>query len=112
MDERFDTPGGGFVNLDTYRRALELEGAEPVVLLGEASFHQLHGGVSTNASQSQQLANWNRWHSQYRRLRGADWNLVPRRNPPTLIGKLPPAALSWFVRSANGDVMLASSPCG
>ncbi len=100
MDECFDTPGGGLVNLDTYRRALELEGAEPVVLLGEASFHQLHGGVTTNTSLPQQLDSWNRWHAQYRRLRGADWTWVPRRNPPTLIGKLPPAALSWFVRSA------------
>jgi hypothetical protein len=77
MDEGFDVAGGGLVNLDTYRRALQLEGAQSIVLLGEASFHQLHGGVSTNASQSQQLDNRERWHSQYRRLRGVDWGWVP-----------------------------------
>jgi len=100
MDERFDVPGGGLVNLDTYRRAMLLDGAEPVVLLGEGSFHQLHGGISTNAAVAQQPDNWNRWHGQYRSLRGQDFAHPPWRNPPTLIGTLPPAALSRFVRSA------------
>ena len=40
-DERFDAPGGGFVNLDAFRRAVELPGARLVVLLGEGTFHQL-----------------------------------------------------------------------
>jgi hypothetical protein len=35
MDERFDAPGGGMVNLDLYRRASDLPGAELVILLGE-----------------------------------------------------------------------------
>jgi glycosyl transferase family 2/methyltransferase family protein len=98
-DERFDTPGGGLLNLDMYRRALELDAAEPVVLLGEGSFHQLHGGVSTNARLADQAGNWTRWLEQYRRLRGCDWRFAERRGPPTLIGRLPTVALSWFVRS-------------
>ena len=48
-DARFSSPGGGMVNLDTWKRAIALPGALPVVLLGEATFHQLHGGSSTNA---------------------------------------------------------------
>ncbi|OUS41220.1 hypothetical protein A9R00_02035 [Oleispira antarctica] len=47
-DERFITPGGGFVNLDTYRRACELPDIELAVLLNEGTFHQVHGGVATN----------------------------------------------------------------
>src|SRR5258708_1055088 len=43
VDERFDAPGGGLINLDTFCRALELPDAEVVILLGEATFHQLHG---------------------------------------------------------------------
>ena len=50
FDERFDLPGGGLVNLDTYRRALELPNTELVVLLGEGSFHQIHGGTATNCN--------------------------------------------------------------
>lgn len=48
-DPAFASAGGGMVNLDTWVRALELPGAVPIVLLGEATFHQLHGGRSTNA---------------------------------------------------------------
>lgn len=48
-DPRFASPGGGMANLDVWKRALGLPGAVPIVLLGEATFHQLHGGSSTNA---------------------------------------------------------------
>jgi glycosyltransferase involved in cell wall biosynthesis len=112
MDEGFDMPGGGLVNLDTYRRALQLDNAVPVILLGEASFHQLHGGVSTNANQAQQFDNWNRWHAQYRRLRGSDFDWVPRHGPIRLIGSLAPAALSWFVRSALNPARPELRPLG
>ncbi|MCM3881607.1 MAG: glycosyltransferase [Vicinamibacterales bacterium] len=112
LDERFDAAGGGLVNLDIYRRALQLDGADPVVLLGEASFHQLHGGVSTNAGQSQQLDNWDRWHSQYRQLRSVDWTWVPRRSPATLIGRLPAEAMSRFVHSAISPVRADVHPLG
>lgn len=48
FDERFSMPGGGFANLDLYERI----GANPdvtvVTMLGEGSFHQVHGGTTTN----------------------------------------------------------------
>lgn len=50
--EEFTSPGGGFVNLDTWRRACELPDVVPVLLAGEATFHQLHGGVATNNPKS------------------------------------------------------------
>jgi len=50
-DALFTSAGGGMVNLDTWKRALALPGAVPIVLLGEATFHQLHGGSSTNAAE-------------------------------------------------------------
>ncbi len=51
FDERFRTPGGGFANLDFYREACDRLG-QLVLLLGEGTFHQFHGGVSTNAPPS------------------------------------------------------------
>ena len=57
VDERFDAPGGGLLNLDTFRRVLECPEAEPVILLGEATFHQLHGGTNTNATPDRQRDN-------------------------------------------------------
>lgn len=47
-DERFQQIGGGRVNHDTLLRAIELPNSIVVGLLGEATFHQIHGGVSTN----------------------------------------------------------------
>ncbi|MEM6280829.1 MAG: glycosyltransferase family A protein [Chloroflexota bacterium] len=48
FDERFDMPGGGLVNLDFYRRACEYHDTVLIVMLGEGSFHQMHGGIMTN----------------------------------------------------------------
>ena len=38
----------GSSNHDLYRRACELDGAQLVVLLGEGTFHQIHGGAATS----------------------------------------------------------------
>jgi hypothetical protein len=48
FSEEFQSLGGGFLNLDTLRRATTLEETHPILLIGEATFHQLHGGVATN----------------------------------------------------------------
>lgn len=49
-DERFTSPGGGFVNYDIVERLLEHTVQKPVLLAGEGTFHQIHGGVTTNAA--------------------------------------------------------------
>ena len=50
FDEGFDTPGGGYTNLDIYERLGATPGVTLVSVLGEGSFHQLHGGTTTNQS--------------------------------------------------------------
>jgi glycosyltransferase involved in cell wall biosynthesis len=64
--EGFTSPGGGFVNLDTWKRACELPEALPILLAGEATFHQLHGGVATNNPKSAT----NPMRAEYERIRG------------------------------------------
>lgn len=46
-DPRFDLPGGGSVNIHLYHALAGLPGTELIVLGGEGSFHQFHGGVTT-----------------------------------------------------------------
>jgi hypothetical protein len=46
-DERFDQPGGGSINLYLYRKLGMLPEIQLFVLPGEGSFHQFHGGVTT-----------------------------------------------------------------
>ena len=48
FDEAFAMPGGGYTNLDLYERLASTPGAHVVTILGEGSFHQLHGGTTTN----------------------------------------------------------------
>lgn len=76
VDERFDLPGGGFVNPDIYKRAMEAPGVTPVQVIGEGSFHQLHGGTTTNTSGEARQARLEQFRQQYREIRGHD-RLVP-----------------------------------
>ena len=99
FDERFDLPGGGLVNLDTYRRALELPNAELVVLLGEGSFHQIHGGIATNSDIDLFPEAFRSWAQQYETIRGRAW-IRPAPDTPTYLGTLPRPALSHLIRSA------------
>jgi hypothetical protein len=47
-DERFDEPGGGVVNPDTLIRAVGLPGTQLIRIVGEGTFHQIHGGLTTS----------------------------------------------------------------
>ena len=65
--EGFITPGGGLVNLDTWKRACELPEAVPTLLLGEATFHQVHGGIATNGSLEKIQEFYNEYFELYRK---------------------------------------------
>ncbi len=81
FDERFQTPGGGFVNLDIWRRLCADASNEIILLLGEATFHQLHG--SATGSDTLPL-----FAAEYERLRGERYRSPERE--PVLFGTLPP----------------------
>ena len=48
-DLRFIGPGGGSANHDLFLRACDAPGVQLIRIQGEATFHQIHGGVSTGA---------------------------------------------------------------
>lgn len=98
FDEVFDLPGGGLANLDCYRRALERPGSRLVMLLGEGSFHQLHGGISTNVPVSEGAQRFARWADQYRQLRGEPWQ--PAGVAPVFLGAAPDGCLEAIQWSA------------
>ncbi|MGE0418834.1 MAG: glycosyltransferase family 2 protein [Acetobacteraceae bacterium] len=50
FDPCFTSAGGGAANHDTFRRACALPEAQLIKVAGEATFHQVHGGVATNAA--------------------------------------------------------------
>jgi hypothetical protein len=74
LEERFQAPGGGLVNLDFYREACEIC-SDLIILLGEGTFHQFHGGVATNVPRSKHP--WKTFEQEYVQIRGKGFQ------PPT-----------------------------
>jgi hypothetical protein len=98
VDERFDAPAGGYLNLDTLARAIELPDSELVILLGEATFHQLHGGIATNQSYQTLASRLEEWAEQYQAIRQRPWR-APSPPNRTYIGSLPESVLPHLARS-------------
>jgi hypothetical protein len=94
LDERFALPGGGLVNHDLYRRACALPGATLVVLLGEGTFHQLHGGAATSG----QVSRDQMWDN-YETIRGEPHR--PPSNNALYVGSVPPQYLPYLRASAE-----------
>lgn len=86
-DERFDLPGGGCLMPDLYRELCEMNGASIVQILGEASFHQVHGGVSTSATRHGQKSLWDTYTHQYEQIRGRPFDIC--RKPQQFVGHMP-----------------------
>ena len=110
FDEGFQTLGGGYVNLDFYRRAVDAA-RRLVVLPGEGSFHQFHGGATTGAPASTGEALLAQMSAEYRRLRGTD-HLAPGR-APILVGEIAPMPCrSWRTRWRGPRTVPAGCPGG
>jgi cephalosporin hydroxylase len=112
MDERFSSPGGGFVNLDFYERMVCSPGVNLVTMLGEASFHQVHGGTTTNVAEPDELVS--SYEDEYAKLRGRRW-YVPLHEA-RYVGRLPPAArrirprrMSSFQRFHDANVKMTAN---
>jgi cephalosporin hydroxylase/GT2 family glycosyltransferase len=50
FDESFAMPGGGYANLDLFERLALSPGIMAASILGEGTFHQFHGGTTTNVA--------------------------------------------------------------
>ncbi len=77
-EEQFVTPGGGLANLDTYARACALPNSQLIILLGEGTFHQVHGGVATNALDL--APKIREFQAEYQKIRGYPFQ-IPQVNP-------------------------------
>jgi len=113
-DEAFDIPGGGLVNLDFFKRAIESEERKYVLLMGEASFHQFHGGVSTSRNvrlpslEDETRSTWDVYAAQYEALRGKAFKASKR--PPLLYGELHPQLHKLLRQSVHIYDKLTKNP--
>jgi cephalosporin hydroxylase len=71
FEERFSMPGGGYANLELYERLGSSPDVTVCTILGEASFHQVHGGTTTNQTDAaQRRSRVFGYGKHYRELRG------------------------------------------
>jgi glycosyltransferase involved in cell wall biosynthesis len=94
LDEGFTLPGGGLSNHDLFRRACELPDSELIVLLGEGTFHQIHGGIATSGRMR-----WDEMHAEYVALRGQSYQ--PPRKKRLYLGTVPDTTLPHLEHSVS-----------
>lgn len=89
-EESFDIAGGGFMNIDLFKRAVDFKKSQPIMLIGEGSFHQIHGGTTTNVHPQKQMERVEIYKQQYREIRGTD--LQPTAKDLYYYGNMPTPA--------------------
>ncbi len=94
LDEAFALPGGGLVNHDLYLRACALEGSELVVIIGEGTFHQIHGGAATSRRFS-----FEEMQLDYETIRGVRHR--PPDRPPLYLGSVSEPAFAHLQQSVR-----------
>ena len=97
-DERFDQAGGGVLNLDLFRELVERPASQLVVLPGEASFHQYHGGVTTQQDSNRE-SRLQAFRDRYVEVRSKPFH-APLREP-VLLGSVSPYAMGFLHHSAR-----------
>ena len=97
LDEAFISPGGGLVNLDFYQRAQLLPNVQSISLLGEATFHQYHGGVTTRSGDT-----WSPLAAEYFSIRKTSFQPYPFSYSNTIyFGTLPAFFDPWLKSSVD-----------
>ena len=98
-DEKFLLPGGGALNLHTYRKiALLPDCTHYFIAQGEGSFHQLHGGVTTSTKKDRD-ALLKEFSMQLNSTWGEKFRSLHRE--PILLGAIPSQAQRFLAYSAR-----------
>jgi len=95
-DTTFQQPGGGALNLQLTRKLGTLDGVEFFTMAGEGSFHQFHGGITSNQNRNEYEDRFNaelqqHWNNKYHFL---------ERNP-IIVGSIKPQALENMTYSSQ-----------
>jgi hypothetical protein len=97
FDERSRAPGGGLVNLEFFSRAVAF--ADPVfTLLGEGTFHQVHGGAATGLAKSELQEKFKQWREESEALGQVilpDYEFI-------VAGHMPPECVNWLAGNVVG----------
>ena len=98
FDPAFTETGGGQVNLDFFKRTVELPDTVLVILPGEGSFHQFHGGITTGTQGESRVKSMDDHFNQYAALRGGPYKSPTKR--PIYLGSFPDSAMKFVEHGA------------
>ncbi|WP_158767315.1 glycosyltransferase family 2 protein [Terricaulis silvestris] len=107
FDPRFDIPGGGIANLDFYNCVGGLPGATLISLFGEATFHQIHGGVMSSRPAETIADEVQRYMAQYHGIHGKAFQFS--QQIPLLLGQFRPEVAAC-IKAAEPRWNAESSP--
>jgi glycosyltransferase involved in cell wall biosynthesis len=96
FDERSRAPGGGLANLDFFARALKVASCV-FTLLGEGTFHQVHGGAATGLAKQELQEKFKQWRTEseaFGQVIAPDYDFI-------LAGHMPPECASWLARNVT-----------
>ena len=99
FDKRFNETGGGQANLDLYKRLVEHPDSMLIILPGEGSFHQFHGGVTTGQKGEVRHKAMVAHFAQYASIRGQAY--TPPIKRPIYLGAISDNSLKFLRDSAN-----------
>lgn len=86
-DDSFAMPGGGYANLDLFERLGAAPGVRVASILGEGTFHQVHGGTTTNVADAAVRRDLVASYGEhFDKLRGR--SLVGLTNPVHFVGSM------------------------
>lgn len=103
-DEQFDIPGGGLINLDFFKRVIDHEESQYILLLCEGSFHQYHGGVTTSrpvgqtSLEDKTKTTWEIYAQQYKNIRGQAYQASSQM--PIIYGQMRPEIQRILIKAA------------
>ena len=111
FDENFAMPGGGAANLDLYERLASSPDVNVVTILGEGSFHQLHGGDTTNeAEPTERKRRVTAYLDHYGELRGKQFR--GHGKPIHYVGSMQSGAFRTKARRRTPKAFLSAAKKG
>lgn len=111
FDESFAMPGGGASNLELYERLASSPDINVVTMLGEGSFHQLHGGDTTNqAEPEERRRRVTSYLSHYQELRGKQFR--GHGKPIHYVGSMQAGAFRTKARRRTAKAFLSAARQG
>ena len=95
----FTSPGGGLCNLELFNRMNDSDWIQPIMLLGQATFHQFHGGVAANVPIEQHP--WKAMEREYAEIMGGPYKNSFRR--PVYLGSFREECADLYNGNSNDD---------